>query len=81
MLFDHTDLIDAGAVVPGDQKYTVVYCDGHKTLQQCDVVIMRECGGSNYLVRESDLTVHGISSPDDQYVILSPLRGCERSRL
>jgi hypothetical protein len=56
-------LTSAAHIAPSEIVYEVVRCEGHKTLVEGDLVIMRETPNlDNVFLRTSDLTIHAIAT-------------------
>lgn len=61
--------LDAGSVAPSMKRYRIIWPHNHKTLRAGDVVVMTETPRyENLLLREPDMTLHGLQDDSDQYV-------------
>jgi hypothetical protein len=67
-----SDLLDAGSVCGSSKRYVVTWPHEHKTLKLGDVVVMVVTPrNDNLLLREIDMTLHGIKDEYDQYIHLA----------
>lgn len=73
---ERNEWLDAGSIEPSCKRYVVTYPHGHKYLKAGDVVVMVENPyADNYLLRESDMTLHHLRGQSDQYIHLVEVKG------
>jgi sporulation protein YlmC with PRC-barrel domain len=68
-------IIDSGQLVPSPKQYKVINSNGHRTLNVGDIVVATETPNlSNmYLIRVSDMTLHDMENPYDDYIYLESI--------
>ncbi len=65
-------VLDAGGLAASPKRYVVTWPHEHKSLKAGDVVVMVETPKFDFfLLRESDMTLHGLTGNGDQYVHLA----------
>ena len=67
------EMLDAGSVPASRRRHVVTWAHNHKTLSRGDVVVMAVHRTMHYLIRVSDMTLHGLEDGDGQYVHLAPV--------